>query len=155
MLSNSLLQDGEELTQEKVADFVNIVYEGGYNSKEQSDFDDARQAFKNVIEDLLPFDASEHEDEFYELIRSLQVVPQDFAATYEEELKNKRPFEAMKFLATVTLGQGMKLKNQNALMSRTVKMGKREISYLVAACDYDDKRGLLLDSVSLGGVIMD
>ena len=150
----NVLVDGEELTQQKVAAYVNQVYEGGYNANEQAEFDAARSSFARLIRDLRPFDASPHEDEFYELIRSVQVVPQEFATTYQTALEEKQPFEAMQYVATITLGQGMKLRNQNALVRREFQVGNRTLSFLVAQCKYDERKGLLLDLMDDGGVMI-
>ena len=148
------LQTGQELTQLSVAEIVNTVYEGGYNSKEQQIYDETRASFQRLVRKILPFDASLHDEEFYDLIQSYQVVPQDFAADYAEFLKEKQPFEAMKLVATITVGQGMKLKSGGALFRREVQVGSRTFGFWVAGCEYSSKLGLLLDQTSIGGVII-
>lgn len=148
------LPDGQELTQLKVAEIVDDVYEGGYNNKEQEIYDVTRATFQKLVRQMQPFDASLHDEEFYDLIQSYQVVPQDFAADYAEFLQQKQPFEAMKLIATITIGQGMKLKSGKALARREVQVGARTFGFWVAGCEYSERLGLLLDQTSLGGVII-
>lgn len=151
----SLLPHGEELTQQNVADIVNSVYKSGYNAKEQKIYDQTRVSFQKLIRGLTSFDAAQHDEDFYDLIQTYQVVPQDFAGDYAEFLREKQPFEAMKLTANITVGQGMKLKNGGNLQRREVQVGARTFGFWVAGCEYSERLGLLLDQTSLGGVIID
>jgi len=154
-LTLQTLQEEDLLTQHKVAAYVNRVYKCGYNDKEQRISDEASNAFRKVIAGLVPFDASEREEEFYDLIQSVQVVPQEFEESYVTAITTKDFFGAMKYLATISLGQGMKLRNLEALPRHEIQLDKKPKSYYVARAKYDKELGLLLDQIDCGGVIMD
>lgn len=150
-----VLQEGDLLSQIKVTQYINAVYEQGYNAKEQQIFNDTSTAFRDLIDGLVPFTDSGHTEEFYDLIQSFQVVPRAFEEEYLSAMLEKKYFDAMKYLATVTLGQGMKLKSLEALPKREIQWKSKSKSYYVANVDYDEELGLLLDQVNMGGVFID
>jgi CRISPR-associated endonuclease/helicase Cas3 len=145
----SVLNDGEELTENKIAQLVEKVYENGYNEKEQNTFDIVTNSFGRIIENLQPFDESEDKNEFYELFRSIQVVPSCFQSEYFDALEDKKFFVAMQYLCNLTLGQGAKLTNENLLsFNKTYKTW-------VVSVEYDKELGLLVDKSKNGGVFFD
>jgi CRISPR-associated endonuclease/helicase Cas3 len=150
-----VLCDGELLTQTFVSAAVDEVYKQGYNTKEQKIFDEVSQSFRHIIRGLVPFDDSERDEEFYDLIQSIQVVPVDFEGDFLSALNEGQFFEAMKFFATISLGQGMKLRNVEALSKRVHETERRKHVYHVAHVGYDPKLGVLLDQVASGSVILD
>lgn len=135
----SVLQDGEELSEKRVFELVETVYENGYNEKEQQTFDFVTQSFGRIVENLRPFDESEDKDEFYELFRSIEVVPSKFQSDYLTAFEDKRFFEAMKFVCNLTLGQGARLASENRL---TFNQDKK---FWIVNAEYDDELGLLID----------
>ena len=150
-----VLSDGLELTEARVAEAIEKVYEQGYNQKEQATFKEARNAFKNVITGLVPFECSERDEDFYDLIKSVTVIPQQFESDFIGCLHSREYFGAMKFQATITLGQSMKLRDMAAIEYRTCETDKRRHSYYVAHVKYDADLGLLLDDVKSGGEFID
>lgn len=135
----SVLLNGEEISEKRVFELVEAVYENGYNEKEQQTFDLVTQSFGRIVENLRPFDESEDKDEFYELFRSIEVVPSKFQSDYLTAVEEKKFFEAMKFVCNLTLGQGARLANENRL-----RFDKASKSW-IANAEYDDDLGLLID----------
>lgn len=149
-----VLEDGLLLSEAVVVRAIEEVYQDGYNLKEQAIFDEASGAFAEVIKSLAPFEASERDEEFYDLVKSVQVVPRDFVSEFLEKLDARQFFEAMQFQATITLGQGAKLRRAQALPSRTHQIGRKTFRYQMADLDYDPQLGLLLDSAPGGSVFL-
>ena len=143
-----LLADGEELTEKRIVDFVEEVYQDGYNRKEQETYESVTNSFSHVIETLNPFEDSDEKDEFYDLIKSVEVVPARFEMEYLQCVSQKQHFEAMRFIASISLGQGAKLKQGG-------RLAKRSDGYWVADAKYDDKLGLLIDEIEKSVGIID
>jgi CRISPR-associated endonuclease/helicase Cas3 len=132
------------------------VYANGYNEKEQKQYDLAEAAFKRVIDALMPFNDSESDEEFDHLIRSIEVIPECFEQDYLECLENRQFFEAMRYLATISFGQEMRLFKLDALAARRYQTAYgRTFYYRIAFVGYDEKIGLLLDEITNKGVIID
>lgn len=143
-----LLVDGEELAEKRIVDFVEEVYQDGYNRKEQETYESVTNSFNHVIETLNPFDDSDEKDEFYDLIKSVEVIPARFETEYLQCIDQKQHFEAMRFIASISLGQGAKLRQGGRLT-------KRSDGYWVADAWYDDKLGLLIDEIEKSVGIID
>ncbi len=143
-----LLVDGEELTEKRIVDFVEQVYHDGYNRKEQETFESVTTAFSHVIETLNPFEDSDEKDEFYDLIKSVEVIPVRFEMEYLQCINQKQLFEAMRFIASISLGQGAKLRQGG-------RLAKRSDGYWVADARYDDELGLLIDEIEKSVGIID
>lgn len=127
------------LSEKRVIELFENVYASGYNQKEQEEFQRAWISFDGVIKSLLPFDEQENDEEFWELIRSLEVVPIKFETEYIGCITEKRFFEAMRLLATISFGQGAKLRQTERLLFR------KDNKYWVADAKYDDELGLIID----------
>jgi CRISPR-associated endonuclease/helicase Cas3 len=138
-----------ELNESLIIELVDTVYGMGYNNKEQKEFDTALTHFREVLSSLFPFDESEREEDFWELIRSLEVVPIRFEEEYRSLKDDKQYFEAMKYLASISFGQGAKLRNSDRLAFR------RDGKYWVADAMYDDELGLIVDQQQQGIGIVD
>ena len=143
-----LLVDGEELTEERIVNFVEQVYQDGYNQKEQETYESVTTSFSHVIETLNPFEDSDEKDEFYDLIKSVEVIPERFEMEYLQYIKQKKYFEAMRFIASISLGQGAKLRQSD-------RLAKRNDGYWVAYARYDDELGLLIDEIEKSAGIID
>ena len=80
----------------------------------------------------------ENQEEFYNLYKSVEIVPTQFKLEYLEEIESKRYFEAMKYIVSISVGQYRKLieNNQIQVDSGTV----------FASVDYSSELGLLMDS---------
>lgn len=127
---------------------VEQVYYDGYNDKEEQVFRETTASFERVIKSLLPFEDSDEKDDFYKLIRSLEVIPIKFESEYLACKERKAHFEAMRFIATISFGQGAKLK-------RSSRLDRRSDGYWVADARYDDNLGLMIDEIETDVGIID
>lgn len=143
------LSDVRELTETRVADLVEQVYGNGYNQQEQKEFDRAWRHFGEVLSGLVPFDDSEKDEDFWELIRSLEVVPIRFEPEYRRLKAEKQYFEAMKYFASISFGQGAMLRASDRICFR------RDDKYWVVDARYHDDLGLIVDQSELGVGIID
>ena len=132
-------RDYEELNEVATSKMVERVYSDGYNSKEEKEFQNALSSFRKVISSLIPFYDSEDKDDFYDLIRSLEVIPRRFESEYLEYKGKSQHFEAMRFLTSISFGQGARLR-------RSDRLSKRNDGYWVADVRYD-RMGLHLDEI--------
>jgi len=129
----------DELNEIRIGELVEAVYAGGYSEREQREFERAWENFGAVLSSLYPFDEKETDEDFWELIRSLEVVPVKFEDEYKRLKTEKQYFEAMKLLASISFGQGAKLRSSGRLAFRKAD------KYWVANAMYDKQLGLLLD----------
>jgi CRISPR-associated endonuclease/helicase Cas3 len=148
--------NGEELTEKRIIELVEKVYEKGYNENEQKKFDQARSAFQSVIDNLKPFDESEEDEEFENLVKSIEVIPARFEEDYLKCLDERQFYEAMRYFATISFAQEMRLLRENSLDFRKHKTDYGRIfSYPVAYLRYEDEIGLLVNEIENRGVIID
>lgn len=140
--------DGLKLNETVIAEMVERVYCDGYNSEEEQTFQTVSTSFERVIGALIPFEDSDDNDEFYELIRSLEVVPRRFESEYLVCKEKKAHFDAMHFIASISFGQGAKLRKGS-------RLDRRSDGYLVADARYDDDLGLMIDEMERAIGIID
>ena len=140
----SCLKDHEELTEKRVSDLVEQVYCEGYSEKELAEFESAWSNFGDVVENLVPFDESDSDDDLWELVRSLEVIPIRFEAEYKRLKEEKEFFEAMKYAASISLGQGAQLRQLDRISFR------EDGRYWVVDAKYDDELGLLVKKPESG-----
>lgn len=146
----------KELNEFIIPELIQKVYADGYNEKESDEFHLTMKAFEQVVDRLIPFFDSEDKDEFYELFKSIEVIP---AGEVEQEFISfalaGKYYEAMRCYVNISLGQGMRLTNLNALSAREIKAEHKAIKYQVVDCEYDPELGLLLDTIAAKGVFID
>jgi len=98
-------------------DWVYQTYRNGWTEKEQAQFENARKAFRHVIESLRPLQcASKGEEEFYGLFSGAEVLPVCLYDEYEEYRRNKQYLLANQLLVPIPLGTYRKLKNERRLV---------------------------------------
>lgn len=149
----SLLSEGEELTEKRVNQLVEQVYEGGYNAKEQETFDLVSSSFSRIIDQLYPFDEADDKDLFYKLIRSIEIVPsRAIEDKYREARDAKQHFEAIRYYCNLTLGQKAKLEKLERIERR---VDNQKDHYWFVDAQYDTELGLLLDEKEVGVGIID
>ncbi len=152
----SVFHNGLELNERIVPYLVEEVYSMGYNAKEGQLFNNTSQAFENVVSDLIPFFEDEDKDDFYDMIKSYQVIPSgEIEQDYLELLSQKKYFEAVQCFATISVGQSARLSKLSAFSKRLIKIDNKEHTYYTVNCEYSKELGLLLDSVTSQGVIID
>lgn len=149
----SAMNDGEELNQLRVSNLVEEVYADGYNKKEQETFDMVNVHFNGIVENLHPFNDSKDKDLFYNLIKSIEVVP---SRANEDEYRaardEKQHFEAMRFLCNLSLGQQAMLHNLERIERRRDNQGE---DYWFVDARYNEELGLLLSEKEIGVGIVD
>jgi CRISPR-associated endonuclease/helicase Cas3 len=146
------LVHGEELSERRVGALINHVYEIGYNDREAHLFTDVTRAFEAVLRSLRPFEESEDKDEFWDLIKSVEVVPARFVGDYLAQRDARQYFEAIRYLANLSLPQGQKLRHSDRLHFHRDNSGD---GYWLADARYDDELGLLIDELEAGVGIID
>jgi CRISPR-associated endonuclease/helicase Cas3 len=147
------MRDGEELNQIRVSELVEQVYADGYNAEEQAQFDLVTTHFNGVVENLYPFDDSPDKDLFYNLIKSIEVVPgRTNEDAYLQARDEKRHFDAVKYLCNLSLGQRAMLSQLERIERRTDSEGE---SYWFVDARYDPEIGLLLNEKEIGVGIID
>ena len=115
------------------------VYSNGYQGSNLTSFEMVKEAFPKYYSRIVPFiNEKENQEEFYNLYKSVEIVPTQFKLEYLEEIESKRYFEAMKYIVSISVGQYRKLieNNQIQVDSGTV----------FASVDYSSELGLLMDS---------
>jgi len=147
------IKDGEELNQIRVFELVEQVYANGYNAEEQAKFDSVTASFNNVVANLFPFDDSPDKDLFYDLIKSIEVVPgRANEDAYRQAREDKRHFDAVKYLCSLSFGQRAKLNKLERIERRLDNQGE---PYWFVDAVYDSELGLLLDEREVGVGIID
>ena len=130
-----VLQKIDILYEDEVQGLIDEVYANGYNQKEQEEFDTVVKHFKPFVNSLVPFcDTSKSESDFYELFKSVEVVPLDFYTDYLQAIEEKRYFEAMQYLTQISQQRYFLLRKQDRIADNTCVDAK-----------YDNKLGLLLE----------
>ncbi len=148
------VKDGEDLTQIRVSQLVEAIYSEGYNKKEQEIFDTVSQNFESVIEVLYPFDDSkEGKDLFYNLIKSIEVIPgRANEEAYWKAREEKQFFEATRYFCNLSLGQSAMLGNLGRIEARKDSQGDH---YWFVDAKYDKNLGLILSEKEAGAGIID
>jgi CRISPR-associated endonuclease/helicase Cas3 len=127
--------DGKPVTNAEAAELVEAVYRDGYNMKEYQQYEAARQAFERVIAELPLYDESEFFEEFFDLIKAVDVVPVRFQSEYLQLREAKRYLDAVGYLVPLGIPQFHAL-DKDGRLSR--------VKYdLFADARYDDYLGLL------------
>lgn len=129
----------EELTEKRVVELVEKVYQDGYNEKEEAKFKNASDSFQWIIENLHPFFDAVEKDDFYELIQSFEVIPIRFESRYLEHREQNKHFESMRYFASISLGQG-------AMLRKSKRLVRRKDGYWVVDARYDEL-GLHTDEI--------
>jgi len=137
--SLELLSKESVLGESRIQELVDEVYSSGYQGSDLESFEKVKQIFPKFYSKIVPFiNEKENEEEFYDLYQSVEVVPNQFKLEYLEEIENKRYFEAMKYVVSISVGQYKKLKTNNQIQI--------DSNMIFASVDYNSELGLLLDS---------
>lgn len=137
--SLDLLSKETILSESRIQELVDEVYSKGYEGSDLISFETVKKEFPKFYSKIVPFiNEKENQEEFYNLYQSVEVVPIQFKLEYLEEIENKRYFEAMKYIVSISIGQYKKLINNNQVQI--------DSDTIFVSVDYDSKLGLLLDS---------
>lgn len=132
-----VLPNGEPLTNQRASELVEEVYANGYNEKELKEYNQAYSAYDYVIRHLPIFDESEFKEDFFDLIKSREVIPIKFQEHYLELKHEHKYFEAMGYIVPISIRQYYRLLNENRV--------SRDGFDLFVDAKYDKELGLLLD----------
>jgi CRISPR-associated endonuclease/helicase Cas3 len=150
------LTEGIELSQVAVNEIIEKVYSDGYTESEDKLFKDVYKSFSDCINSLVPFIESDKEEEYFDLIKSYQVIPSGvIEQEYRGCMEEKRYFESMRYFVNISIGQMMGLKSKDAFTQRPVTIGNYKYSYFVVDAEYDNNLGLLISNVTNKGLIID
>ncbi len=135
--SIEVLKSVDILNEYEIQSLVDSVYENGYDEKEKDIIRKVSESFKALSEANVPFvDVNKKESDFYKMFDNVEVIPSCFFDEYMSEIENKRYFEAMKYILSISLYQYNILKSKNRI-SRT--------DYgIMADVDYDKELGLII-----------
>jgi CRISPR-associated endonuclease/helicase Cas3 len=137
--SLELLSKESVLGESRIQELVDEVYSSGYLGSDLESFENVKKIFPKFYSKIVPFiNEKENEEEFYDLYQSVEVVPNQFKLEYLEEIENKRYFEAMKYVVSISVGQYKKLKTNNQIQI--------DSNMIFVSVEYDSELGLLLDS---------
>ena len=132
-----LLPNGEPLTNQRASELVEELYAGGYNKKELREYEQAYRDFDFVVRNLPIFDESEFKEQFFDLIKSREVVPIIFRDYYLKLKNEHRYFEATGYIVPISIKQYYRLLREKRIS---------RINYdLFVDAKYDKKLGLILD----------
>jgi len=88
---------------------VNDVYGNGFG-KNQKLFDETKERFKEIIDNIAPFKGSHFkESDFYNLFNSIEAVPSNFKSEYQKCINEGRIFDSMQYTLQLTTGQYYRL----------------------------------------------
>lgn len=133
----AILPNREPLTNQLASELMEKVYANGYNENEQKEYTQAYEDYDYVVRHLPLFDESEFKENFFDLIKSKEVVPIKFQELYLE-LKNERKFfEATGYIVSISIGQYHRLLKEDRV--------SREGFDLFIDAKYDKELGLLVD----------
>ncbi|AAM07020.1 conserved hypothetical protein [Methanosarcina acetivorans C2A] len=137
--SLELLSKEDILGESRIQKLVDEVYSSGYQSSDLASFEMVKKNFPKFHSRIFPFiNEKENKEEFYNLYQSVEVVPIQYKLEYLEEIENRRYFEAMKYVASISVGQYKKLMHNNQL--------EIDSDMIFASVEYSPELGLLLAS---------
>lgn len=132
-----LLGECDVLDEQSIQELVNEVYKNGYDERDLEEFNQARKSFENVIKNLVPFiDNKQVKEDFYSLFDNREVVPTRFKDLYLNLVKEKKYYDAMGYILSISEGKFISL-------SKKGLTDKIDDDVYEVMCDYDDELGLL------------
>ncbi len=135
-------KDGSLLTVGRAAEWVEEVYRGGWTKKEQTRYERARSAFRDVLSSLRPLHKiSEDEGEFYGLFQSIEVLPVKLYQEYETYMKEKLYLMANELLVPIPLGT-LHLLDKCGLIAR-------QSGAVLVNVGYDETIGLMTEKMDV------
>lgn len=134
------------LHESKIQRLIDDVYSEGYDDKEQAHFNQAKRIFERHLQDIIPFiENPSSRQEFNELFKSIEVVPECYEADFWEKIENREYYEARAYIAQISYNQFARLHKEGQLYE-TKHFG--QLSQWFIKVRYDETLGLLLDEHS-------
>uniref|UniRef100_UPI00308432D8 CRISPR-associated helicase Cas3' n=1 Tax=Desulforadius tongensis TaxID=1216062 RepID=UPI00308432D8 len=132
-----LLKDGLLVSESKVQEMVDEVYQGGYTADDRQIFTMVAKHFSNLQKEIVPFiEEREKAEQFYKLFDRVEVVPCEFAEQYIDLLQQGRFFQAMGFEVPIGLKRFHSLRHKGLI--------EKKHGIWVVAAPYDNELGLMV-----------
>ncbi|MBC7216913.1 MAG: hypothetical protein H5U36_01785 [Candidatus Caldatribacterium sp.] len=140
--------DGERLTMEIATEWVRQVYRDGWTTRERRRFEQARSAFRNVLQALRPLNhVPEGEEQFCNMFQSSEVLPYCLCTEYRTHCAARQYLLATQLLVPIPSGTFWMLKSAGRLTLL-------EDGTILADVTYDPELGLLPGEVDLDATLI-
>ena len=134
------------LHESKIQNLIDEVYREGYDEKELDKFKRANQLFERHLQDIVPFiENVSSRQEFNELFKSVEVVPECYEEDYWEKIENREYYEARAYIAQISDKQFARL-HKDGQLYETKHFG--QLGQWFIKVRYDGTLGLILDEHS-------
>ena len=134
------------LHESKIQSLIDEVYAEGYDEKEQEKFDTAKELFEQHLQSIVPFiKHTSSRQEFYELFKSIEVVPESYEEDYWDKIENREFYEARAYIAQISHNQFARL-HKDGQLYETKRFG--QLGQWFIKVNYDETLGLILDEHS-------
>jgi CRISPR-associated endonuclease/helicase Cas3 len=134
------------LHESSVQEIVNKIYREGYSNDELKIYNEVTENFNEFHRNNVPFiDIHKRENEFYNLFKSVEVIPFSLKDEYMNEIENKRFLEAMKYILPISLRQYSYLKNGGRISN--IEYG------IIVDAEYNNELGLLINKETLTEIL--
>ena len=138
--------DVDALHESKIQNLIDEVYREGYDEKELDKFKRANQLFERHLQDIVPFiENVSSRQEFNELFKSVEVVPECYEEDYWEKIENREYYEARAYIAQISDKQFARL-HKDGQLYETKRFG--QLGQWFIKVYYDETLGLILDEHS-------
>ncbi|CUU09336.1 CRISPR-associated endonuclease/helicase Cas3 [Candidatus Thermokryptus mobilis] len=132
------LEGIRKISEFDVIDLVERVYCDGFSEKQRKIFNDTVESFKRLRGSVLPMlNNKVNEDDFYRLVKSVEVVPYVYEEEYVKLIEEKRYFEAIRYFLPLAFVQFFKLRKNGQIYEHSKTLFCRAM--------YDEELGLLTD----------
>ncbi len=136
--TNEELKRVERVNEFDVIGLVEEVYRDGFSERQRRIFNETVESFGRLRKMIVPMCNNRvSEDDFYNLIRFVEVVPSVYESEYVKLIEEKRFFEAVKYFLPLAFEQFFKLKKKGQIYEHT--------KTLFCGAEYDEELGLLTD----------
>ena len=126
----------------KLQRMIDHVYGSGYGEEDLKKYKTALDLYKSCISGLYPFmEYPDKEEDFYQMVKSVNVIPISFRDEFKSEIEAGRIFEALKFYLTISPGMFFALKKKEGVI-RDEKSKDIFVNRV-----YEEELGLLTDEM--------
>ena len=130
------------LHESKIQSLIDEVYNEGYDEKEYDKFEKAKRLFEQQLQGIVPFiENPSSRQEFNELFKSIEVVPQCYEEDFWEKIEAREYYEARAYIAQISHNQFARL-HKTGQLYETKSFG--QLGQWFIKVDYDETLGLLI-----------
>ena len=134
------------LHESMIQELIDEVYREGYDEKELDKFKRANQLFERHLQGIVPFiENVSSRQEFNELFKSVEVVPECYEEDYWKKIENREYYEARAYIAQISHKQFARL-HKDGQLYETKRFG--QLGQWFIKVHYDETLGLILDEHS-------